>query len=146
MPFLVFQQFQFRRTTRRLPSSNAILILSLFKLTYDKIMQNGFDSDCEEDIDDDILLNDFVANDFCADAPPQRNNCGVFTSVHADKEIVNVDIDFISEQLVDNLRVKRSICISDTGIPNNWDDKHWIDGNNVLKPILPWKENAGLNV
>ena len=113
-------------------------IICRFSSLHDEIMQNGFDSDCEEDVDDDILLNDIVGNDFCADAQPKENNCGV----HADKENANVDIDFISEQLVDNLRVKRSICILDTGIPNNWDDKHWIDGNNVLKPILPWKENA----
>ena len=65
----------------------------------------------------------------------EKTGC-LFTSVHADEENANVDIDFISEQLVDESRVKRSICISDTGIPNDWDDTNWKDGNTVLKPIL----------
>ena len=89
-------------------------------LSFNEIIQNGFDSDCDKDVDDDIFLNDIVGDE-CAEVPIE--NCGLFTSVHADEENANVDIDFISEQLVDETRVKRSICISDTGIPNDWDDK-----------------------
>ena len=84
--------------------------MSLFKLSFNEIMQNGFDSDCDEDVDD-IFLND-IGGDECAEVP--RENCGLFTSVHADEENANVDIDFIREQLVDESRVKRSICISDS--------------------------------
>ena len=105
----------------------------LFKLRFDEIIQNGFDSHCDEDVYDDMVLNDIVDDEYFSAEVPRRENCGVFTSVHVEEENANVDIDLISEQLVDNLRVKRSICISDTDIPNNWYDKHWRDGNNVLK-------------
>ena len=93
-------------------------------------------------------MNDIIdSEDSSGEVPPKQCSSGVFTSVHLEEGYGDFDVDFITEQLVEIPKEKRCILISDTGVPINWDDQHWADGNTSLKTILSWEENnAGLHV
>ena len=126
--FLTLGKFSFFRAEKTIRTTfgrrHFVLNMSLFKLSYDKIMHSGYDSDCDKDGFDDILLNDIIdSEDSSGEVPPKQCSSGVFTSVHLDEGYV--DVDFITEQLVEKPKEKSSILISDTGVPINWDDQHW---------------------